>query len=375
MRRRRSRPEGLDGPCVDVGTPWVPEVLPGSRHQQVDPVLRPTFIGVDDTSVDCRTAPGACVFVVGAVGADQFVSTPLAFAATALVPSTDLLDGQAMTITATGLTPGAGFRVVHCDDAHLPVAWTCEDPLTHLGRGRRQGTLRPRQRHPAFTTVLERAAYCRDECAVLLLPDDESLADVRLRYELAGGEITAAPATGVIDGQEVTLSGSGLMDSYDGPAVGFLTSGVWGLGQCGRGVLDDPTVRGVFAHCTGAGPIELAGAPSDAAVPVRSTSIPYWPPVDCTARQTPGVRSSHGSSRTEPHLSLDGDRASPPVCRLRHGRVSLLRGSWPWTVRAQITRTSTMTTVATQRVDGVTGSSPQAGPARSRRRCGRGRCR
>jgi len=279
-------PEGLDGPCVDVTAGFPPEVYPGSRNQGIDPDLTPTFTGADGTAVDCRTGPSACVLAVGAPGTDQFASTPVAFATTALTPSAGLLDGQSVTATATGVEPGAGFRVVHCDNATLTVHWTCEDPagapaVAADQAGVLTATTTAAQR---FTTVQATAAYCRDECAIVLIADDAGVADLRLPYALAEGELAAAPATGLADAQQVTVTGSGLMDTYAGPPVWFLTSGTWGVGQCGRGVLDDPTIRGVFAHCAGGGPAEVTGGEVDTTITVRSTiTPPTGPPVNCNA--------------------------------------------------------------------------------------------
>ncbi len=279
-------PEGVEGPCVGVEQGFPPEVFPGSGNQRIEPALTPTFTGADGTAVDCRAEPGACVLAVGAPDADQFASTPLAFATTALTPSGGLLDGQPVTVTATGVEPGAGFRLVRCDNATLTVYWTCEDPagaptVAADQAGALTATTTAAQR---FTTVQATAAYCRDECAIVLIPDDAGVADLRIPYSLAEGELAADPATGLADGQEVTVTGSGLMDSYAGPPAGFLTSGSWGVSQCGRGVLDDPTIRGVFVHCAGGGPAEVTGGVVDTTITVRSTiTPPIGPPVDCHA--------------------------------------------------------------------------------------------
>jgi hypothetical protein len=280
--------EGLDGPCVEVTPGFPPEVNPGSRDQGIYPALRPTFTGADGTAVDCRTGPGACVLAVGFPGADQFVSIPVTFATTALTPSAGLLDGQPVTVTATGVEPGAGFRVVRCDRATLTVYWTCEDPAGAPAVAADQAgaltTTAPAAQR--FTTVQGTPAYCRDECAVVLIPDDPAVADLRLPYALAEGELAAAPATGLTDGQQVTVTGSGLMDSYAGPPVWFLTSGGWGLAQCGRAIVDDVSILGVFTHCVGAGagPAEVTGGEVEAAVTVRSTITPLTgTPVDCAA--------------------------------------------------------------------------------------------
>ena len=279
-----TRPEGLDGPCVDVTPTFPPEVYPGSGNQQIEPALTPTFTGADGGEVDCRTEPSACVLAVGAPGTDQFASSPVTFATTALTPSAGLLDGQPVTVTATGVEPGAGFRVVHCDNATLTVYWTCEDPagapaVAADQAGVLTATTTAAQR---FTTVQATAAYCRDECAIVLVPDDAGVADLRLPYALAEGELAAAPATGLADAQPVTVTGSGLMDSYAGPPVWFLTSGTWGVAQCGRGILDEPTIRGVFTHCAGGGPAEVTGGDVDTTITVRSTiTPPIGPPVNC----------------------------------------------------------------------------------------------
>ena len=310
--------EGLDGPCAEVAPDLPPDVPPGSRRQGIYPALTPTFTGADGAAVDCRTGPGACVLAVGFPGADQFASVPVTFATTTLTPSADLLDGQPVTVTATGVEPGAGFRVVRCDRATLTVYWTCEDPagapaVAADPAGSLTVTAPAAQR---FTTVQGTAAYCRDQCAVVLIPDDSEIADLRLPYALAEGELTAAPATGLADRQQVTVTGSGLMDSYAGPPVWFLTSGAWGLAQCGRAIVGDPTIRGVFTHCVGAsvaaGAADVTGGEVEAAVTVRSTITPLTgTPSTAPRRRTPASWSSPGSSRTARPRSTPPPSPSP----------------------------------------------------------------
>jgi hypothetical protein len=99
--------------------------------------------------------------------------------------------------------------------------------------------------------------------------------------------LTAAPATGLADGAAVTLSGTSVRASYDGPPVWIFTSGVWGIVQCAAAVADEPTILGVFTHCAGAegtGPLAVPGSTFATEVTVRQQITPILGgSVDCAA--------------------------------------------------------------------------------------------
>ena len=68
-------------------------------------------------------------------------------------------------------------------------------------------------------------------------------------FAMATGTLAATPSTGLVDGQEVRVTGDRLMPTYAGPTVWAFPSGGWALTQCDRDVLDDLTLGGVLANC------------------------------------------------------------------------------------------------------------------------------
>jgi len=72
---------------------------------------------------------------------------------------------------------------------------------------------------------------------------------------MARGQISAAPDTGLRDNQRVTVTGTELMPSYDGPVV-TVPSGRWVIAQCDAAVGDQPALADVLRRC---GPVDGAG--------------------------------------------------------------------------------------------------------------------
>jgi hypothetical protein len=104
-------------------------------------------------------------------------------------------------------------------------------------------------------------------------------------YAMAAGAITATPATGLSDGQQVTVTGNDLMSTYDGPSFLFLHAGIWALAECGPGVLDDPSIVGVLVNCgfpPGSGGVDVPGSTFTRNVQVAATVQPlFGDPVNC----------------------------------------------------------------------------------------------
>jgi hypothetical protein len=106
-------------------------------------------------------------------------------------------------------------------------------------------------------------------------------------YAMAEGSLAASPSSGLADGDTVTLTGSDLMASYEGPPFWiFPSTGGWGIAQCGAAVVDDPTILGVFTHCALASPatVHVPGSTASVEVPVASsiTSI-LGQEIDCAS--------------------------------------------------------------------------------------------
>jgi hypothetical protein len=270
-------PDGLGGVCVPLAripAGWGPVW----REVQVKASVTPDH--------PCGNAPGDCVLLVGTNGWSPWATTPLSFARAAAVPSTGLVDGQPTTVSATGLVPNSSYEVVRCDGSSInncERSWTAPRLVTDA-EGRGEMELAAAQR---FTSRTATEQYCRDECSIRLSPTAGQAPAVIVPYAMAEGSLAASPSSGLADGDMVTLTGSDLMASYEGPPFWiFPSTGGWGIAQCGAGILDDQTILGVFTHCALASPatVHVPGSTASVEVPVASsiTSI-LGQQVDCAS--------------------------------------------------------------------------------------------
>jgi hypothetical protein len=222
---------------------------------------------------------GCVVAVTGTTpdpdGSVAQATAPLTFAAPrrlTLAPSTDLVDRQELTVTAAGLDPGTTYAVVHCagDVTALDPDPPCEDAagaphLTASDAGTATGTVAAVQ---GFTGADGQERRCRHDCVVGLLTGDGSGEDtendtlyVAARMVMADGALAVDPATDLVDGQEVAVTGQGLMASYDGAPWWLLVAGRWGLAQCDAAVVADPSLATVFDRCEAATPDRPVAVP------------------------------------------------------------------------------------------------------------------
>jgi Neocarzinostatin family len=237
----------------------------GAGVSERDVVLLDTFTGyTGGRTLACADHPGGCIVALGREDGSVSAYVPVTFAGPAsssLTPASGLLDGQDMAFTATGLAPGEEYRLLRCHD--VPVE-ACEpiagaEPVVASADGTASATVAATQRltDPYWNR------YCRDRCSIALSTNVDWPPATSAAYAMAEGELTAAPATGLADGQAVTVSGTGLMPNYDGRTILFVTSGAWGLVQCDRAVVDDPTILGLFTHCSApppGGALDVPGA-------------------------------------------------------------------------------------------------------------------
>jgi hypothetical protein len=279
--RAGTTPDDLGRFCVPLGA----RIPAGWDRVWREVAVKASFTTAMGVAVTCGNAPGDCVILTGTASWFPWVSTPVSFARAALAPSVGLLDGQPITLSATGLVPSSAYRVVRCDGASVnncEGSWTAPLLVTDAeGNGQMETTAAQR-----FTSATATEQYCRDECSIRLWPTAEGAPAVTVPYAMAAGSVTASPGTGLGDGDTVTLTGTDLMASYAGPSFWFFPStGGWGVGQCGTGMLDEPTILGFFTHCAVVPPgaVDVRGSTATVDVPVAAsfTSI-LGHQVDCT---------------------------------------------------------------------------------------------
>ncbi|MBN2621722.1 MAG: hypothetical protein JXA83_00080 [Acidimicrobiales bacterium] len=263
---------------------YLGRVASGSRSEvliiHVDPAVG---------NVPCDGQAGDCMIGVSSSTWSPWITTvPLAFSRAVLQPaSTGLVDGQPVTLSATGLAPDTEHILRRCDPTRTP---SCESGpeaprMTSDSQGNLDFPTTAAQR--IHTGHLGGPEYCRTECTFVLQPFGRSEAwAVTVPYAMAEGSLAASPSTGLADGDTVTLTGTDLMASYEGPALWiFPTTGAWGIGQCAATAVDDPSVLGMFSHCAVAPP-GVASVPGstlsvDVTVAARFTSV-LGDEVDCT---------------------------------------------------------------------------------------------
>jgi hypothetical protein len=205
--------------------------------------------------VDCTVVEGGCVIGVFQTELPDRRLLDRAFdtirfhplVPLAVTPTTDLLEGQVVSATASGLAPG-WYRVDPC--ASTSVGDCAETgPQVLVGE---DGTLEVDVPVSPRLTAGGRHVYCRTQCLLGL----SSAAEVRylwhVGYAMAEGSLTVSPGAGLSDGQTVDVAGERLMPTYAGPPLPPFPTGTWSLTQCDRGVLDEPSLLGVFAHCAAA---------------------------------------------------------------------------------------------------------------------------
>jgi hypothetical protein len=270
--------------CRGLGVTAVPS---GSAPVQRAVSVKESFTPAMGDPVTCGDEPGDCVVAVGTSGSPQWEEAPISFARMTLSPaSTGLLDGQPVTLSASGLPPDVSFWFVRCDPAG--GVYSCEADstapvVTTDADGNLSFATTAVQR---FTSRSGRPVYCRDQCTMQLRRDLPGVQHPTVGYAMADGSVTASPAAGLSDGDTVTLTGTDLMASYDGPAFWFFPStGGWAVGQCGAPAIDDPTIVGFFTHCTVASPgmVDVPGSTASVDVAVASTFTSILgEEVDCT---------------------------------------------------------------------------------------------
>jgi hypothetical protein len=192
------------------------------------------FIAVDaatnslGTIVDCATAPGTCTVVAGTIdgttGAHPLgfapapPPTPPTAAHVSASPTTALVDGQTVTFQGSAFTPGAPVLTQLC--ATAAAVCTSYGPTYTDASGAFSVGL------PVRTTV--GGASCRTSGPCVLRATDitgvqRSSSSLSFAAPIPR-TVTVVPSTGLVDGQSVTVRGTG-----------FLANTETGVGECPAG--------------------------------------------------------------------------------------------------------------------------------------------
>jgi hypothetical protein len=253
--------------CSPVNGHWLDSATP-TFTTGLNATRRITTAG--GTEIAC-TEPGACVFAADS-GAGDFVWAPATMTdppTATLTPSTGLLEGQNMTLRATGLRPDWSYPVWRCDGPR-PIPDRCEQvpgiDATPAADGTAEVLVPARA---IFRTGAGADVYCHRQCHVGL----EGELSTFLPYALAGGTLTADPATDLTDGQAVAVTASQLVPTYPGEWTPFMHQGEWALTQCDRRVTDAPSIAALYRWCglpPGTGIVEVPGTDLHATVEVQA---------------------------------------------------------------------------------------------------------
>ena len=235
---------------------------------------------VDDgaTTTDCRAV--ACeiraLTVTSAVGQP----VPVTFGprpAVTLTPSSGLHEGDAMAFHAEHLPANQTFHVARCA---APARCSTPVAITASASGTIDTTVTASELLPGYR-------MCHDRCTVRLQDGvDYDPADPNVAYTMAPTVVTATPATGLVDGQDVVVAADDLMSAYAGRTLMFATGG-WSVVQCDAALGATPGLWEVFTHCAippGGGAVDVPGTTASATVQVQATlSKILGGTTDCTA--------------------------------------------------------------------------------------------
>jgi hypothetical protein len=276
---------GLTGTRVSIdlcALPIGPERCTSLFARPLDPlgsaVLRPTvparLVPGVGTPLDCRVED--CVLAAVVDGVVE-LTAPVTFAPAITItatPTNGLLEGQVIDVEVTGLVPGSSHPLFRC------AGW-CVELGTFIAAP--DGTISTGL--PA-SQILDQTVYCRANCAIGVVADNGDV--LRAPYAMATGSLTVAPDGGLQDGESVQVTGTDLMPTYAGQAIGPFPSGGWALTQCDAAVLDGrPSLYGAFDNCAlppTTQPVDIEGSTFDSPFAAQATfTTILGRTVDCTA--------------------------------------------------------------------------------------------
>lgn len=203
------------------------------------------FDATPGITVDCRVSPG-CELLTLAQRTDGSIAnlhTPLAFRpdgpllpgpTMTVEPATDLVDGQHVRVTGSGFVPGTAVELAECKDG-ATTGEGCESSRTFVGIEADGAIDVDLQVYAISRTNFGDELDCRSVACTLVASrglfqtDTRHTAVAPLAFRPGGPllpppTITVTPATGLVNGQVVTVTGAG-----------FRPESSFALSECGVG--------------------------------------------------------------------------------------------------------------------------------------------
>ena len=229
----------VTGCAIDIGTLTFVTTDPTGSFSASDTVMRTITPQDTGTPVDCATA-GACVLAVAAADGKIAADTPISFADVAIMlptlaadPSTGLLDGQSITVSATDFPADASAAVVECP-AGTPVGaleQDCDGSTVEIVEADATGAFSTSYRVTRVIQGSDGPVDCAGASACVLstlnLADPTQAASTPIAFQdiaIVPPVLTVTPSTDLVDGQSVTISGKG-----------FVAHQAYALSECAAG--------------------------------------------------------------------------------------------------------------------------------------------
>ncbi len=293
--------------------------------------VRTILVTSDGTSLDCRSAAGACEVQVGPFDpSTDRVSQPLAFDPNAplappptvtVTPSTGLVDGQHVVVDGAGFSPSTPVGVSEC--ANTSSVGTCAlgTSIQTAGDGTFSLQMDLHNRMWAGTVLdcRDPAVSCSIQAYSFFEPDGEATA--ALSFDPNGPNLpppvlTPSPSTGLVDGQTIAVTGSGFAFPF-GPIF-----------------LADRSVRPATARWVP--PVDPRSTTADVSPPVYPTSVQECLVGADPLSPAPACSQFYGFATLDGDGNLDGQvqvwaqfstrtgevidcRTAPQGCELRTG--------------------------------------------------------
>ncbi len=215
-----SAPSACDTSAVKRdGTPPAPA-------ESLSTVSLNRVIRVGPDPYDCATEPPGCVLAVGRYDLPvravlvpiSFAKAPLPTPEATIEPSAGLADRQRVTLTAESLRPNSRFAIALCP---LDNTVSCDELAMSRPISDADGSIRAEVTVRAAIYTYQGRIDCTVERCAVVLRDDSLRNHAQVPYTLAPGVVAPAPELSIdpagpyVDGQTVTVRGTGFPPGFD----------------------------------------------------------------------------------------------------------------------------------------------------------------